>query len=156
FLDRSLATWPEFVTVNLLFDGALSEVLRAMRGSSFEPLAGRMEKMLDEERFHAMHARDWFRRLGRQSDAARDALQDAVDRIWLEDLCWFGGEGDLDGLREAGILDAGSAELRDRFVNRVVPLLNEGGVAAQIEVALPWQAWDPTGRRLRPAEMEGL
>ncbi|HYN90268.1 MAG TPA: Phenylacetic acid catabolic protein, partial [Ardenticatenaceae bacterium] len=90
FLDRSLASWPQFVTANLLFDGALVEVLLAWRQSAFVPLAARMEKMLEEERFHAMHARDWLRRLGRQSDNAREALQTSVDRIWPEVLCWFG------------------------------------------------------------------
>lgn len=150
FLDRSLTTWPEFVTVNLLFDGALSEVLRAMQGSSFAPLAGRIEKMLDEERFHAMHARDWFRRLGRQSDAAREALQATVDRIWPEVLCWFGRDGDLDALAEIGVLDRGSAELRLRFVDRVVPLLNEGGVAVDTGSDLPWEQWNDIARRLRP------
>ncbi|HBY92726.1 MAG: phenylacetate-CoA oxygenase subunit PaaI [Ardenticatenaceae bacterium] len=154
FLERSLATWPEFVTVNLLFDGALSEVLQAMRGSSFAPLAGRMEKMLDEERFHAMHARDWFRRLGRQSDAAREALQTAVDQIWPEVLCWFGPDGDLDALAEIGVLDIGSAALRLRFMQRVVPLLNQGGVAVATESELPWDQWNSIARRLVRPEVE--
>lgn len=154
FLERSLTTWPEFVTVNLLFDGALNTVLRSLRGSTFAPLAGRMEKMLDEERFHAMHARDWFRRLGRQSDAAREALQAATDEIWPEVLCWFGQEGELDALVDLGVLDAGSEELRRRFVDRIMPLLNEGGVAVETESPLPWERWDPLTRRLVPREIE--
>lgn len=148
FLDAPLASWPDFIAANLLFDGALSEVLGALRGSSFEPLAGRMEKMLDEERFHAMHARDWLRRLGRQSDAAREAMQRAVETIWDEVLCWFGQAGDLDALAEVGVLDAGSEALRQRFVAQMIPLLAGGGVSVVSEAALPWAEWDSVARRL--------
>jgi phenylacetate-CoA oxygenase PaaI subunit len=148
FLDKSLASWPEFVAANLLFDGALTEMLEAMRHSTFEPLAGRMGKMLDEERFHAMHARDWFRRLGRQSDGTREALQAATDRLWPETICWFGRADDLDELARAGILDADALTLRARFVERITPLLNAGGVAVTLADDLPWACWDAVTRRL--------
>ena len=46
-------------------DGALTVQLEALRGSSYEPLRQRIEKMLDEERFHAAHGAAWLKRTGK-------------------------------------------------------------------------------------------
>lgn len=152
FLDEQLPTWTDFVTANLVFDGALTETIRAMRGSTYEPLAQRTDKMLEEERFHQMHGRDWFRRLAQQSDAARAALQKALNRMWPETLCWF-GPGDDSGalaLREAEILDAGPDELRDRLRIRLAPVFEQAGVVPPADI-LPWDRFDPETRRVEQA-----
>lgn len=153
FLDEQLPTWTDFVAVNLIFDGAMTEIITAMRGSTYEPVAQRIDKMLEEERFHQMHGRDWFRRLAGQSNTARDAVQRAVDQVWAETLCWFGEDTD-DGamaLKAAGIIDATPAELRDRLRSRLAPVFEQAGIALPDVEPLPWDRYDPTTRRVEQA-----
>lgn len=152
FLDRPLPTWTDFVAVNLIFDGALTEVLRAMRGSTYEPLAQRIDKMLEEERFHQMHGRDWFRRLARQSGAARAELEKAVHRVLPETLCWFGPDDDegAAALKRLGIVDATPAELRQRLLDRLSPVFEQAGLNITVE-ALPWEKYNPVTRRVEQA-----
>ncbi|MDQ7028267.1 MAG: Phenylacetic acid catabolic protein [Ardenticatenia bacterium] len=152
FLDRPLAKWTEFVAVNLIFDGALTEVIKAMRGSAYEPLAQRIDKMLEEERFHQMHGRDWLRRLARQSEAARAELEEAVGRVLPETLCWFGRDDDAGAVRlvELGIVDATPDELRRRLTALLTPLLEEAGVRVSVDT-LPWEQFNPQTRRVEQA-----
>ncbi len=152
FLDEFLPTWVDFVVVNLIFDGALTEVIRAMRGSTYEPLAQRIDKMLEEERFHQMHGRDWLRRLAGQSEEARAELEEAVRRVLPETLCWFGPDDDQGALalKRLGIVDATPAELRERFLGWLMPLLGQAGVHVAVG-ALPWEQYDPVTRRVEQA-----
>ncbi|MDQ4074720.1 MAG: phenylacetate-CoA oxygenase subunit PaaI [Chloroflexota bacterium] len=153
FLDEPLPAWTDFVTVNLIFDGAMAELIKAMRGSAYEPLAQRTDKMLEEERFHQMHGRDWFRRLAKQSDAAREALQEAVNRVWPETLCWFGRDEDegARALARDGILGATPMELRDALLNRIGPILEQAGISQPDAASLAWDRYDPKTRRVEPA-----
>lgn len=129
-LDAPPAKWPEVVVLNAFADGALTVQLEALRGSSEAMLRQRVEKMLEEERYHAIHASAWFRRIAGAGDSARDALAEAVDRALPSLLQWFGPEGErAESLRAAGVVqDAGDA-LRERYKERVSPLLEQLGRA---------------------------
>lgn len=153
FLDKQLPRWTDFVAVNLVFDGAMTEVITAMRNSAYDPVTQRTDKMLEEERFHQMHGRDWFRRLATQSDAARESLQESVAMVWDETFCWFGEDEDAGAiaLKDAGIIDATPAELRRRLYDRLVPVFEGAGIDVPDTEALPWHQYDPKTRRVERA-----
>jgi phenylacetate-CoA oxygenase PaaI subunit len=161
-LDRDFAGWPDFVTANFLLDTALSITFEAAQTSTFEPLAGRSRKVLQEERNHWLHGEGWVRRLTRDDSAARAALLASLRATWDEVLCWFGPAGKSDPLATEGVLDATADELRARFLARVAPLIT--AVKLDLPVAttarggwrltrsLPWGRWDTATWRLREEE----
>jgi ring-1,2-phenylacetyl-CoA epoxidase subunit PaaC len=131
-LDSPTGSWPELVALMALADQAISVQIEALKGSSHDPLRQRVEKVLEEEKFHAAHGAAWFRRLAGGSDASRDALAAASDHILDAVLAWFGPESDrATALREAGVVQAVGDALRSRFLERVGPLLKQVGIEAE-------------------------
>lgn len=160
-LSEPFGGWEDFVAANVLIDNALTLVFEAGKDSTFEPLAGRSRKVLQEERMHAQHGEGWVRRMAREGGAARAAQQAALQRIWDEVFCWFGPAGAEDSLKTAGVLDATPDELRARFLTILGPMLGTVGlklplrrVGEQWELSepLPWERWDATTYQLAPAK----
>jgi 1,2-phenylacetyl-CoA epoxidase catalytic subunit len=158
-LDEPFAAWEDFVAANVLIDGALTTVFAAATESSYEPLAARARKVLQEERTHAMHGAAWVRRLAREGGAMREACRQALMRIFAETLCWFGPEGD-DALYVSRVLDATPGELRTRFLSSLAPLLEAEPLALpvrrsvagwELTVPLRWENWDAVRYRFDPA-----
>jgi phenylacetate-CoA oxygenase PaaI subunit len=160
FLDSDFDGWIDFVTANFVIDTALSTIFEAAQASSYEPLAGRSRKVLQEERTHALHGQAWARRLARIPET-RAALEASLRRAWDETLCWFGPEGKSDHLSEANVLDATPDVLRERFLAKVAPDVVASELAPPVRATkkgwklnqpLPWDRWDATRYRLDPAE----
>jgi ring-1,2-phenylacetyl-CoA epoxidase subunit PaaC len=137
-LDRAPESWPELVALNAFADTALTLQLEALTTSSYAPLRQRVEKLLDEERFHAAHGVAWFRRMAKSSAAAQEALRQATVRMVPSLLAWFGpDEGAARALREAGIVSAAGSDLRTRFLERVSELLVSTGADIEASVVEP-------------------
>jgi phenylacetate-CoA oxygenase PaaI subunit len=163
FLDNSFDGWIDFVTANFLIDTALSVIFEAAQASSYEPLAGRSRKVLQEERTHTLHGQAWARRLARVPET-RAAFEASLQRAWDETLCWFGPEGKGDPLSEAKVLNATPDSLRERFLAKVAPDIVASELALPVRETkgtkkgwklaqpLPWNHWDATRYRLDPAE----
>ncbi len=161
-LERPFLTWMEFVACNALVDPALTVVVQATAHSRYVPLRQRTRKMVQEERFHTLHGRTWFRRLATSSPAVREGLEAATARMLPEILCWFGPEGDLRLLREAGVLDADGVALRAQYLQDLVPVLSQAvlpvpakreGQRWMVTMTLPWDRWDGRRRCLRASEV---
>lgn len=130
-LDSPAETWPEVVALMALADVAVTVQFAALGSSSYEPLRQRVEKLVEEERFHAAHGSAWFRRLAEGSDASRQALRDAVDAVLEPVLRWFGPDSDrARALADAGVVSVAGSGLRQRFLERVDDLLGLVGTAA--------------------------
>lgn len=168
FLDTSFSGWEDFVTANFLIDTALSLIFEAAKASTYEPLAGRSRKVLQEERTHALHGEAWTRRLARSGRAARAASEASMRRAWGEILCWFGpqgGAGDDDPLSAAGILDATPDALRQRYLAVVGPTIaaeqldlpvrragDDGANNWELTAPLPWDRWNAADYRFTAAD----
>lgn len=152
FLRESFDGWPDFVAANFLIDPAITLIFAAGQHSSYEPLAGRARKVLQEEQLHTTHGMGWVRRLAREGGAVRAALEDALRRVWDQTLCWLGPEeGQPDPLSAHGVLDASPALLRERFLQEVGPVIVAEGLSLPIEriadgyaltAPLPWDRWN--------------
>jgi phenylacetate-CoA oxygenase PaaI subunit len=159
-LDHPFGGWPDFVAANFLLDTALSTVFEAAQNSTFEPLAARSRKVLQEERVHPLHGEAWVRRLARDVPAVSQALEAALCRVWDEVLCWFGPASEIGVLAERGVLDAAPDALRTRFLGVVGPIIVAAGLKLPVrrsgdhwepDAQLSWARWDPATYRLRPA-----
>lgn len=152
-LDAPVEEWPDLLSLNLLFDAALSVQVEALTSSRYEPIHFKTRKLLEEERFHFEHGRGWSLRLA-ETAAGRNALNTAFRKALAPCLRWFGrgGAGFGHALREAGIADAGPDELRERWVARIVPVFREanlGVLAEELEsgLELDWSEWSGDRRR---------
>ena len=123
-LDREPQSWPELVAVNVLVDSALTLQLEALTSSAFLPLRQRVQKLVEEETFHAAHGAAWLRRIAAAGDDARAEMKAAVGRIAPAVLQWFGPDSARARLlREASIVDAAGSDMRNRLIQRVAPLI---------------------------------
>ena len=133
-LDEPTSTWPDVVALMALADAAVTVQFEALGESSYDPLRQRVEKLVEEERFHAAHGRAWFRRLAGGTEASREALRSAVERVLPVALAWFGPDSErAEALESAGVVDAAGSTLRARFLDRVSELLALAGVEAPAE-----------------------
>lgn len=148
-LDEAPADWAALVAVNALVDGALTVQLEALRASSHTAARQRVEKMLDEEQFHAAHGTAWIRWFARLGDdgkrALREAIADRVDDV----LRWFGPDSErAEALLEEKAVDAAGSRLRARFVERNAPLLDTVGAADLLQRAPDFTGFDEARRRV--------
>lgn len=152
-LDEALPDWAAVTAATVIVDGALAVALEGVLESAYDPLAGRIEKMLGEEEFHRSLGEAWFKRLAASEGEGRTLLDAAVDRM-LEPvtLCLAPGDQVHEGLADRG-LTLPSGSLRRRFASRVDPMLKELGTAVPVGAA-PADGWDlRRGRGSgRPAE----
>lgn len=124
-LDRPAGTWADAVALMVVADGALSVQFEALGESSHQPLRQRVDKLLDEERFHAAHGAAWFRRMAGGTDESRSALRQATERVLGPVLQWFGPESDrARSLESAGVVSRTGSALRGQLVERLQPLLD--------------------------------
>ncbi len=157
-LDLPFPTWAAFVTGNLLIGSSVTVAEEALAGSRFTPLRSRMPKMLEEERFHRVHAEGWFKHLQSLSGEIRLEQARAIEDFLPDALCWFGDAQHV-RLTEVEILTAHPADLRERYMERVGPLIEDTLAGRLVRFddqarcwsyagALPWPAYDPVTRRV--------
>lgn len=146
-LDTPPDDWPTMLALNALLDSALSVQCEALLESRFSPLHYKMGKLLGEERFHFEHARGWTARLA-GTDAGRQALEDAYGQALEACRRWFGqADGSIGvALVEEDVVNGSPDELRARWTERVAPMLEQVGLAA--DGGEPsWDDWDDSRRR---------
>ncbi|HEY3086192.1 MAG TPA: Phenylacetic acid catabolic protein [Candidatus Dormibacteraeota bacterium] len=160
-LDAPFPTWSHAVAALLLVDGATTTMLEALRDGRYQALARRVPRMLEEEEFHRDFADGRVRELV-QLPGGLGQLQARVDEALAELLCWFGppGEQGVDTLQGEGLLRSGNETLRQAYLDRIGPLLQEVGVQLRLgrdqasrrweDRQLPWERWNRLQRRLEP------
>ena len=150
WLDESFGGWVEFVATNFLLDTALTVVYEAAQDSSYDDLRNRARRILGEETIHWLHGLGWVKRLARESEHTRAALQEALARIWVETIMWFGPDDDahLSELVGRGVLRSTPSQLREVFLGRINPILQATDLE-QVADTLPWDRWDRVRFRLR-------
>lgn len=158
-LDAELAGWAGMTAAALLVDTALSVQYAALLDSRYTPVHNRVQKLLDEEKFHFQYAASWARRIA-QVPELRGELIDALRRYLGPALAWLGRD-DAPGVRalvQAGVVRSEPSALRARYLAKVGPVLDEIGAAQALGVtrdgagwscaaAPDWAGWDDATRR---------
>ncbi|HEX6748173.1 MAG TPA: Phenylacetic acid catabolic protein [Longimicrobium sp.] len=158
-LDADLDGWNGMTAAGLLIDMALTAQYAALVDSRYTPVRNRVQKLLDEEKFHFQYAAGWARRIA-QAPELRDGLAAALAKALPEALRWLGRD-DAPGIRrlvEEGIVRDLPSDRRSRFLARVGPVLEEIGMAGALGVVrdagewtyageLDWSGWDDATRR---------
>ena len=168
YLDDPFPSWSNVVAALALISPALSTVFEAVTDSGYEALARRARRILEEERLTSAYAAGLVRHLA-SSERGHELLQQRVDELFTEMLCWFGppGEPGLEILKEEGLVGITNEEMRQTYLGRVVPLLQEVNIEVPVQWnegekrweygELPWNEWNQLQRRLeRPAEKNSV
>lgn len=158
-LDTGFGSWSDFIACILLIDTALAVQYGALVESRYVPAHNRVQKMLDEERFHFQYAAGWLRRIAAVPEL-RDELSASLARYLSPALQWLGDDDGTASRRlvEEGLVSAGPSALRARFLSRVVPVLADAGLADGLGLVrdggewtiaqpLSWSGWDESTRR---------
>jgi 1,2-phenylacetyl-CoA epoxidase catalytic subunit len=166
-LDDPLPSWTNVVAALALVGPAVNTVLEAVEHSRYEALARRAHRILDEERLTSAYAESLVRQIAYE-ERGRNLFQERVDELLPEMLCWFGpdGEDGIEALKAESLIAMGNEEMRQRYLDKVVPLLQECGIDIPIKWSesekrweygeLPWSEWNQLQRRLeRSAHKSG-
>jgi ring-1,2-phenylacetyl-CoA epoxidase subunit PaaC len=158
-LDRGFQSWSELVAAGLLVDGALTAQYGALVDSRYTPVHNRVQKMLDEERFHFQYAAGWARRIA-AVPGLRPELARAMAHYLPQALLWLGRDDAPSTRRlvEEGVVREEPAAVRAKLLARVGPVLAEVGAAEAAGVIsdsgdwtysrhLDWSGWDDATRR---------
>lgn len=146
-LDADLNGWSGMTAAALLLDTALAVQYGALVDSRYAPVHNRVQKLLDEERFHFQYAAAWTRRIA-QVPELRAGLQAELARYLPEALRWLGRD-DAEGARRLlaeGIVREEPSALRVRFLAKVGPVLEEAGMAEPLGVIRDGGDWTCTAR----------
>ena len=159
FLDDPLPSWSNVVAALALVGPAVNVVLESVENSRYEALARRAHRILDEEKLTSAYAESLVRQIAYE-DRGRALLQERVNDLFPEMLCWFGPEGEegIEALRAEGLASMSNEEMRQKYLDRIVPLLKGCGVEIPVERNeseerweygdLPWNEWNQLQRRL--------
>ncbi|HET7461971.1 MAG TPA: Phenylacetic acid catabolic protein [Longimicrobium sp.] len=146
-LDTDLNGWAGMTAAALLVDTALSVQYAALLDSRYVPVHNRVQKLLDEEKFHFQYAAAWARRIA-QIPELRGELTEALRRYLAPALAWLGRD-EAPGVRalvHAGVVRAEPSALRARYLAKVGPVLDDTGTAEALGVIRDGGEWTWTGR----------
>jgi ring-1,2-phenylacetyl-CoA epoxidase subunit PaaC len=163
-LRERFPTWPHAVAALFLVDAAVTIMLEGLAQAGPEVLRRRASRVVADEPTHTRFAAGRVREVAATS--AGHELARCVDELLPEILCWFGppGEGGLETLRAAGLVELDNERLRQSFLARVMPVLTEAGFDVGVVwnaqgdaweyETLPWESCNSLERRLEstPAE----
>jgi len=121
--------WGDTIVRGYLYDVAEQLRLEAVAESSYAPLRERVGKVQSEERYHREHAQNWLERLT-DDEPGRARVQAALDRLFPYALTLFApvDEATEAAIEEHGFRTASLADLREQFLDVVVPYLESLGL----------------------------
>jgi ring-1,2-phenylacetyl-CoA epoxidase subunit PaaC len=129
-VEREFSDWADTVVRQYFYDVAddirLAAILDGDLPERDESLAGYLEKVDEEEEFHAEHGEVWLETLADEEDGS-EKIQRAIEENWVDALAFF--ETTPDGVDpvEAGVYAQSLAEQREQFVETVTDILTTYG-----------------------------
>jgi ring-1,2-phenylacetyl-CoA epoxidase subunit PaaC len=126
-LERGNNDWAYSIVRHMFYDLWDELRLKALRDSSYSPLAQGAVRMLREEYYHCLHMTTWFVRLGNGGGVATEKMNAAIRKIWpeLADLFYIDQEKTL---LQFGIIQESSAAMVKKWEERVKGLFQQAGL----------------------------
>ncbi len=126
--DVGLDSWIELIVANAFYDRAGYTLLGDIyRSTTFGPWKRALVKVDKEETFHLRHGEQNMRKIN-QTQEGHEALQQAVDWMFMLTVEWFGLPDDLKKHSEQlnyGFKGHSNDELRQIWMTTAVPLCDE-------------------------------
>lgn len=154
WLDRPIPDWGGVVVMNAVVDLAMTRLFDAMQDSAFLPIRLCLEKMLDEERYHAHHGLGWMRTLAGGEDAECERLERHLAAALASVAEWLGpaDEAEDRALMDIGVKQRSNADLFASVLDDVRGIVEPLG----LEVGTPSVAFEGWSAERRRSGAEGL
>ena len=128
--EREFGDWADTVVRQYFYDVADDIRMDALQDGDLperdESLAGYLQKVDEEEEFHAEHGEVWLETLADQADG-KEKVQRAIDENWVDALAFFETDPQTVDLVEAGVYARSLAEQRETFIEEITATLEENG-----------------------------
>jgi len=125
-------TWADNAAVGYLVDGAAILNQTMLARASYGPYARAMVRISAEESFHMQQGKEMVIRYSQGTARQRKMIQDAINRWWWPSMMMFGphdsDSANSEVLIRWGIKTKTNDELRNTFVNQIVPELHDLGL----------------------------
>jgi ring-1,2-phenylacetyl-CoA epoxidase subunit PaaC len=129
--ERDNGDWSYTLARHWIYDHADEVRLESLEDSSSSGLVALARKIRREERYHLLHADAWITRVAHGPIEGRRKLVDAVAQSYRDAAGLFEPfELEDDAVKE-GVLPVPSAELRQRFVDRMDKAFDELGLPSE-------------------------
>src|SRR5438270_1640031 len=145
-MNHARTDWAFSIARRYLYETADAVRLEALSRSTYVPLAQLTAKMRREERYHLMHLDAWLRRLASDADAS-SRLGSALRTLWADALAIFSPVPGEEVLVRGGALPEPMEALRTRWLDQVLPVLDELGLPGPTEQDLAASSEDGRSRR---------
>lgn len=126
-------TWADIGIIGYFVDGAAILNQTMLARCSYGPYARANIRICAEESFHMKQGKEMVIRMATGSPAQKEMVQDAINRWWWPTLMMFGPHDEnspnTPQLVRWGIKTKTNDELRQTFVNNLVPELHELGLS---------------------------
>lgn len=126
-------TWADMGVIGWLVDGAAMTNQVMLAQCSYGPYSRAMVRICAEEGFHKKQGQEMVIRYAQGTPMQRAMVQDAINRWWWPTLMMFGlhdaESPNSDVLKRWGIKTRSNDELRQEFVNEMVPQLHALGLS---------------------------
>lgn len=133
-------TWADAGIVGWLVDGAAIISQTNMLDASYGPYQRALQRICQEEVFHAQHGESIIMALAEGSNKQRDMLQEALDRWWSSLLMFFGpasatttGSSKQEITTKYRIRKSSNEELRQAFLDKYLPRIFSLGLTVPDE-----------------------
>jgi ring-1,2-phenylacetyl-CoA epoxidase subunit PaaC len=122
-VDHPRTDWAFTIARRWLYETADAVRLEALAACSFAPLREVVAKIRREERYHAMHADAWLRRLATGGAEPRQRLQQSLDQLAPTAGSVFALLAGEAALLDAGILARPMAEVAEQWAHQAAGVL---------------------------------
>jgi ring-1,2-phenylacetyl-CoA epoxidase subunit PaaA len=124
--------WADMGAIGYLVDGAAILNQTMLARCSYGPYARAMVRICSEESFHFQQGKEMVIRYSQGTPLQRKMVQDAISRWWWPSMMMFGPH-DTDSTNSEvlirwGVKTKTNDELRNTFVNQIVPELHDMGL----------------------------
>jgi ring-1,2-phenylacetyl-CoA epoxidase subunit PaaA len=130
-------SWADMGAIGWLVDGAAIMNQTMLAHSSYGPYSRAMVRICAEEGFHKKQGQEMVMRYAQGTAAQRKMAQDAINRWWWPSLMMFGPHDseskNTPQLVRWGIKTKTNDELRQEFINEMVPALQALGLSVPDE-----------------------
>ncbi|HRQ37976.1 MAG TPA: 1,2-phenylacetyl-CoA epoxidase subunit A [Chloroflexota bacterium] len=125
-------TWSDMGAIGWLVDGAAIMNQTMLAQCSYGPYSRAMVRICAEEGFHKKQGQEMIIQYAQGTPAQKAMAQDSINRFWWPTLMMFGPQDSVssnsDELIRWGIKTKTNDQLRQEFVNELVPLLHALGL----------------------------
>ncbi|MCH7818958.1 MAG: phenylacetate-CoA oxygenase subunit PaaI [Candidatus Marinimicrobia bacterium] len=126
-LNSSISSWLELITFSAVIDGGVTILLESMSDSSFRPLRERVEKILQEEKFHSDYTDAWVVALANDGNGSSEMVGDVFKKAVPVFASWL-NKLNASNLIEAGVLKTSLEETLGNSFTKFEALIKKAGL----------------------------